>query len=95
MVRSHVPHPSGVRFEPTEIVVAGGPWNTVVTTRLRITATLPGGSDYANEGVQFLRLRWGKVVEDHIYEDTQKIARALEHLAQTGLDEATAAPLSD
>jgi hypothetical protein len=30
--------------------------------------------------MQFLRLRWGRAVEDYLYEDTQKLAAELEHL---------------
>ena len=28
--------------------------------------------------MQFLRLRWGKVVEDHLYEDTYKLVNELQ-----------------
>lgn len=83
----------GLYFEPTEIVAAGGPWNTVVTTRFRVSAQLAGGRPYSNEGIQFLRLRWGKVVEDYIYEDTQKVAEALAQVAASGVAEAAAPPL--
>ena len=75
-------------------VVAGGPpWNTVASTRFALRASLPGGETYRNEGMQFLRLRWGKVVEDRLYEDTQLLSEALAHLAERGHDEALAPPL--
>src|SRR5687767_4207026 len=38
-----------LRLDPERIVVAGPPWNTWVTTRFRVRATLPTGADYTNE----------------------------------------------
>jgi ketosteroid isomerase-like protein len=80
-------------LNPLEIVVVGLPWNTMVRVRFSLQATLPGGVLYNNEGVQLLRLRWGKITEDRIYEDTEKLVRALEYLAQHGKDEPMIKPL--
>ena len=63
----------GIRIEPQDVVVNGWPWNTVVATHLFISATLPDGRPYRNEGMQLLRLRFGRVVEDLIFEDTLKL----------------------
>ena len=60
-----------------QVVVAGGPWHTRVTTRFLVRAPRPDGSLYTNEGVQLLRLRWGRIVEDRLYEDTQLLAEEL------------------
>ena len=49
---------------PVDVLVNGWPWRTVVASHLVITTTLPDGSPYRNEGMQLLRLRWGRVVED-------------------------------
>ena len=76
-------------FEPETIVVDGFPWNTHVATRFRVTATLPGGAPYSNEGMQYLRIRWGRLIEDRVYEDTQVLARALEELSSSGVAQAT------
>lgn len=65
------------RLEPETILVNGFPWDTVVATRFTVTATLPNGSPYLNNGLQFLRLRWGRIVEDVLYEDTQHLAALL------------------
>ena len=62
----------GIQIVPQEVVVNGWPWNTVVATHLSISATRDG-RPYRNEGMQLLRLRWGRVVEDRIYEDTLKL----------------------
>ncbi|MCU1352820.1 MAG: hypothetical protein JWM05_2029 [Acidimicrobiales bacterium] len=68
----------GLQVEPVTFVVRGWPWNTVVATRFQVSATLPSGAPYRNEGMQFLRLSWGKVVEDRLYEDTQRLIAALQ-----------------
>jgi ketosteroid isomerase-like protein len=68
----------GLRLEPRSVVVNGWPWDTRVAVRFSVRATLKDGRPYANEGMQFLRLRWGRVVEDRLYEDTQKLAAALD-----------------
>ncbi len=70
-----------LRLEPKAIVVNGMPWNTVVAVRFVVSATV-AGEPYRNEGMQFLRLRFGRVVEDRLYEDTQKLAAALERVAR-------------
>ena len=68
----------GIRFTVQHVIVQGWPWNTLVATRLSIAAPRADGSMYRNEAMQFLRLRWGKVVEDHLYEDTYKLANELQ-----------------
>jgi ketosteroid isomerase-like protein len=63
-------------FEVRDAAVAGWPWRTRVAVRLAIRATLADGSPYANEGVQWLTLRWGKAVDDWVVEDTAALERA-------------------
>ena len=73
----------GIQFSIHQVIVQGWPWNTLVATRLSITAPRSYGSDYRNEAMQFLRLRWGKVVEDRLHEDTYKLVNELqERLSQ-------------
>ena len=76
----------GIRIEPQTILVNGWPWSTVIATRLMISATLPGGRAYRNEGMQLLRLRWGRVVEDLIYEDTLKLDAELKRMQLAGAE---------
>ncbi len=68
----------GIRFTVQHVIVQGWPWNTLVATRLSVAAPRADGSMYRNEAIQFLHLRWGKVVEDHLYEDTYKLANELQ-----------------
>ena len=67
----------GISFAVRQVVVAGGPWDTRVATRFGVRAPRLDGSVYENEGVQLLRLRWGRIVEDRLYEDTQALASEL------------------
>lgn len=84
----------GIQLAPHTICVSGWPWDTVVATRFTVAAALPTGSQYGNEGMQLLRLRWGRVVEDRLYEDTQALVSALHELAVAGIAEAIAPALS-
>jgi ketosteroid isomerase-like protein len=68
----------GIQFSIHQVIVQGWPWNTQVATRLSIAAPRIDGSDYRNEAVQFLRLHWGKVVEDRLHEDTYKLVNELQ-----------------
>lgn len=81
-------------FEPKIILVKGYPWETVIAARFTVTATLSSGRPYVNHGMQFLRLRWGRVVEDSVYEDTQLLAAALAEIAASGTSEAGARSLN-
>jgi ketosteroid isomerase-like protein len=74
----------GLQLEPIEVVVGGWPWNTRVTVRFTVRWRRPDGSMYENEGMQFLRLRWGRAVEDYLYEDTQALAAELERVGAGG-----------
>lgn len=76
------------------IFVSGPPWDMVVTTQFKVTYTLPDGTPYSNRGVQILRIRMGRIVEDHLIEDNQILVPALERLTALGVSEAAAAPLA-
>ena len=83
----------GIEVEPNAIVVAGWPWDTLLVTRFTVRAPLPDGSTYRNDGMQIARIRWARVVEERLYEDTQRLAGALEIIAASGNAEAAAPPL--
>ena len=68
----------GLQFTVKNVIVQGWPWNTLVATRLAIAAPRSDGSVYQNEAMQFLRLRWGKVTEDCLQEDTYKLVIELQ-----------------
>ncbi len=62
-----------LRFEPEDVIVEGGPWSTRLATRYN--ATQDGELIY--RGVQFARIRWGKLAEETIQPDTLLVAAAL------------------
>jgi ketosteroid isomerase-like protein len=64
-----------LKLEPITVVASGPPWNMHAATRFRVSSAQ---ANYVNEGMQFLRLRWAKVVEDRLFEDTQPLAEAIE-----------------
>ncbi|WP_212747300.1 nuclear transport factor 2 family protein [Streptomyces montanus] len=66
----------GLRLTLTDVVVKGWPWNTTVVTRLRVRGRLADGSAYENEAFQWVRIRWGRMVEDTVLEDTLRLNEA-------------------
>jgi ketosteroid isomerase-like protein len=62
-----------LRFEPEDIIVAGGPWSTRIAARYN--ATQDGELVY--RAVQFARIAWGKLAEETIQPDTQLLVAAL------------------
>jgi ketosteroid isomerase-like protein len=72
----------GPRFEIHDVVVSGPPWNMRVATRFTDRLRMPDGDgEYRNDGMQYLRMRWGRVTEDRIYVDTQLVAELDTRLA--------------
>ncbi|MFI9812817.1 nuclear transport factor 2 family protein [Saccharothrix variisporea] len=67
----------GIRLTPYEVIARGWPWNTTVVTRFHVEAKLADGTPYRNEGVQWVRLRWGRMVDDYVLEDTARLAEAV------------------
>lgn len=82
------------RFDIQRLVVSGTPWNLRLASHMRIRSTI-NGEPYENQFAHFLTLRWGKVVDDLVLEDTQMWERACTRLAAAGMAEASAAPLID
>lgn len=74
----------------TNIVVKGFPHNTLAIVRWTATATLLNGDSYVNKGVHFITLKWGKVTELDVYEDTLVVYRGLEKQYAAGIEEAHA-----
>jgi ketosteroid isomerase-like protein len=70
----------GLRFELRDVVVGGWPWNTRVAVRLDVSMPLPDGTTYRNHAVQWVRLRWGRMVDDWVLEDTAALNAVFEQL---------------
>ena len=80
------------RFEVQRYQVSGPPWKMQLAAHVVIRSSIDG-EPYENQFAHFLTLRWGKVVDDLILEDTQRWAGACERLAAAGLVDASAAPM--
>jgi ketosteroid isomerase-like protein len=73
----------GFDFTVEDVVATGWPWNLRVATRWHNVLSTQDGAVFRYRGMQYARFRWGRVVEDELYEDTQTVARALEHARAT------------
>lgn len=82
------------RFTIERSVVSGPPWDIHLAAHVTIRSSIDG-EPYENQFAHFLRLTFGKVIEDLILEDTQRWDRGARQLAATGVTEATAAPIAD
>lgn len=63
------------KFQIHDVLVSGPPWN--VRAALFFTDQIgdpDDGTPYTNEGVCLFRIRWGKVVEERVFLDTQAVA---------------------
>lgn len=78
----------GIQFQVTHVFVQGLPWNTEICTHLRISLQLADGTPYENVAIQFVRLKWGRIYEDYVLEDTQKLVGALAVQYQNGIADA-------
>lgn len=72
------------------ITVKGLPHNTLAIVRWTATTTLENGGPYVNKGVHFITLKWGKVTELDVYEDTLAVYNGLEAQYKAGIAEAKA-----
>jgi ketosteroid isomerase-like protein len=65
----------GLHLEIEDILVNGPPWHLRVAVRAHDHQLGADGSDsYNNRVVDFLELRWGRVVRWEAYEDTERSA---------------------
>lgn len=78
------------KFQVLDIIIQGGPWNTVVVMEFQDTVTPKGLAPYVNNGVMKAVVKWGKAVDVHIFVDTAKVENALNLLAKSGVEEAGA-----
>jgi ketosteroid isomerase-like protein len=65
----------GLRGEVHEVLVGGPPWNTTLLVRFTDRAHGPDGElVYENDALVRVKARWGKIVYEQVYEDTEKVA---------------------
>src|SRR6516164_5118041 len=81
------------QFEVIRFVVGGPAWDQRIAAHVIIRSRV-AGEPYQNQFAQFLTLRWGKVLEDLILEDTATWEAASRRLAAAGDIEAVGPPLT-
>jgi ketosteroid isomerase-like protein len=65
----------GIHMEVDDILVNGPPWRTRVAVRVHHWISGTDGTDvYNNRAVLFATAKWGKLVEQEDYEDTERVA---------------------
>ena len=84
----------GLTFDVRRIAVSGWPWDLVAAVEWSAEVTPASGPSYVNEGAHVLRLRRFRVAELHAYEDSQAVAAACRIMAEHGVTEATATPIT-
>jgi ketosteroid isomerase-like protein len=84
----------GVKTFPDEVVAVGFPWNTTVCIRGHDYVKSPEGDTvYENRFVIWGRLKWGRLKEYEVYEDTIK-PRALDEWLAANEQRLVTAPAS-
>jgi ketosteroid isomerase-like protein len=65
----------GIQMEVEDIVVNGPPWRARAAIRCHDWVSGQDGNDlYNNRAVLWVRTRWGRIVEQEDYEDTERSA---------------------
>jgi ketosteroid isomerase-like protein len=83
-----------LRFEVQHISVKGWPWDMMVAVEWSDHGHASDGVAYENEGAHWIRLQRGKATYIHAYLDTEKVTAICDRLAQAGVAEASAEPIS-
>lgn len=83
-----------LRHELKEVLVSGGPWNTVVAVQWVGYARSPKIDEVLEfDGVHIVRFKWGRVTEITAYADSSKLEAFCRQLAARGVAEAEAEPI--
>jgi len=83
-----------LHFEVQQISVKGWPWDMMVAIEWTDQGHASDGVAYENQGAHWIRLRRGKATYIHAYLDTEKVTAICDRLAQAGVAEASAEPIS-
>ncbi len=81
-------------FEINDTIIAGMPWNTRAVVHWHKIETQSDGSKSISEGVHILKMRWFRVVSIDVFQDTLATEAELRGLAEAGIEEALAAPIT-
>lgn len=84
-----------IRFSVKNVVISGLPWDTRVAVQFRVDLSEPDETAFYNEVAQFLQIKWGRITQMYLYEDTDKLAGLLGRMTSHGIEEAAATPIVD
>ena len=84
-----------IKFDLKDILVSGGPWNTLVAVSWEETNSATDGVRTYNRGVHLMQLRWGRAMRLVICPDTVDLKATLDRLGTAGNTEALALPILD
>jgi ketosteroid isomerase-like protein len=84
-----------ISFEVGEIAVKGWPWDLRVAVQWTDRGRAADGEPYENRGAHWIRIHRGKPVRVQAYLDTDKVTAALERMSRAGVEEASAAQITD
>lgn len=83
----------GHDFTVHRVLAGGWPWDLWIAAQWTARLRPQVGAPYENEGAHWIRAQRGRVTYFHAYLDTQRIADACRRMAESGIEEAAAAPL--
>ncbi len=82
----------GLQIFPDQVVMTGFPWKQTIAVRGHVHLDDPDdGRMYENRYVIWGRMRWGKMREYEVYEDTERASALDAWLERTGKEARTAA----
>ena len=83
-----------LRFEVRQIAVRGWPWDMKVAVEWADHGRAADGVPYSNEGAHWIRIQRGKATYIHAFLDTEKVTEICRRLAENGVEEAAAEPIT-
>ncbi len=83
-----------LQFEVKNIAVKGWPWDMMVAIEWTDQGHASDGEPYVNEGAHWIRIQRGKATYIHAYLDTEKVTEICRRLAESGVEEAGAEPIT-
>jgi ketosteroid isomerase-like protein len=83
-LRRYVEH--GIQMEVEDILVNGPPWNTRAAARVHDWIVDDAGTElYSNRAVLYVRVKWGRIVEQEDYEDTGRVTAYEDRMRAEGV----------
>jgi ketosteroid isomerase-like protein len=68
-----------------DVTVAGPPWSLRIGVLFSDRIPLPGGGHYSNAGMEYVRVRRGRLEEIRVHLDTEKVAELDERLGSAAV----------